>query len=183
MRLSSLAPWARGICFRWRDGGLEGFYGLAPVIGQVVPSWVVAFDRGDALRAHPVFDGFLAVDGVADQVKFFEVHEAIDFVLLGKALDFACLVLRDSPLDVVGHTRVEAARLACHDVHEEAVFARHIFCRWDASGSPAPLIMAAETLPRGGGRAYPPRLRGGDARDDKRRLGASPPRRVTTLDG
>jgi len=35
--LSSLAPLAREICFRWRNYGLEEFDRLALVLGQVVP--------------------------------------------------------------------------------------------------------------------------------------------------
>jgi len=123
--LSSLAPLARGICFRGDYHGLEEFDGLAPVGGEVVPGGVVALDQGDAAGANPMLDFFLAVDGGADVVKHLEIHQPIDLVLLGETGDLSCLVLRDAAGDVVGHSGVDAARLARQDVDEVAVFAGH----------------------------------------------------------
>ena len=145
--LSSLAPLARGICFPRPSDGLEEFDGLAPVGGQVVPSGVVALDQGDASSANPVFDFFLAVNGGADKLIHLEVHQPVDFVLLGEACDFPALVLRDPTAKVIGYARVDAARLAGHDVDEVAVFAGHGF-----------LAVVAK--------ADPPCLRSGGARDD-----------------
>jgi hypothetical protein len=93
---------ARGICFRWHNAGLKGFDSPTPVLGQILPCGFVAFDQGDPLGAHPVFDCLLASDGIADILKHFEVHQSIDLVLLGEPLDFSRLVLRYSPSDVVG---------------------------------------------------------------------------------
>src|SRR5271157_2718650 len=94
-------------------------------------------DQCDALGAVPAFDLFLAADGVANQSKLLVIDEAIDLVSLGEALDFACLVLCDSPVDVVGRTGVNASRLARHDVHEEAVFAGHRFLPVGAKADPS----------------------------------------------
>jgi hypothetical protein len=46
-----------------------------------------------------MFDLFLAVDGLVDELELFVIHKAIDFVLLGEALDLSGLVLRYPPLD------------------------------------------------------------------------------------
>jgi hypothetical protein len=51
----------------------------------------------------------LPVDGLADVVEAFEVHETIAVVLAGEAVEFSALVLAHTAVDVVGHADVEGA--------------------------------------------------------------------------
>jgi hypothetical protein len=90
-----------------------------------------------AVSAVQAFDLFLTADRVLDVLILLEIHQAIDLVSLGEAYDCAALVLRNTPLDAVGDTGVNAARLACHDVHVEVPFsghAAHLHCDVKATG-------------------------------------------------
>src|SRR5271166_1911233 len=123
--LSSRAK--RGICFLWDHDRLQEFDRLSPVVCKVVPRGILPLDQCDAFSAIPALDFLLAANGVAHVGKDLEAHQPIDSVPLGKALDFVCLVLLDSPLDVVAQAGVNAARLTRHDVRVEAEFACHGF--------------------------------------------------------
>jgi hypothetical protein len=49
-------------------------------------------------------------------VEAFPVHQAIAFVIAGKALDLATPTLRDTDVQIVRHSDVESARAAGNDV-------------------------------------------------------------------
>jgi hypothetical protein len=87
-------------CKRTRLARDLQFRSLSPALGQVLPCRVLRLNHRKAFSACPGLDLLLAGNGVSDLMKRFVVHEPIDVVSLGEAVDFTAFVL-GSPEDAV----------------------------------------------------------------------------------
>src|ERR1035438_1094365 len=110
---------------RSRTTGLSAFQWLSreqhlrsPFLGQIFPSWILRFDQDNFLDPQPAFQFLLPSNCPVNVVEAFVVDQAVAMVLASEALDFAALMLQGATVDAVGHTDVERAAAAGHDVDE-----------------------------------------------------------------
>jgi hypothetical protein len=79
---------------------------------EIIPVGIIFLDQRNLPRARPLFQPFLAFDGIFGVFKLLEVNEFHDIVFLGEAFDQFQLMLADAPDEIAGHTNVERAASA-----------------------------------------------------------------------
>src|SRR5207245_8670208 len=102
--------------WRARSGRIEE--GLE-IQTEVIPFGVEGFDQGDFLGSPPLFDFLFTRDSRTDAGVGFEPDELADVVPFCEAGEYFLLVLADAESQVAGHTEVEDAGLAGHEVNVE----------------------------------------------------------------
>jgi len=101
---------ASSFCFlttflRFRENSLLG--GWQHFGREVGPGGVAAFDQYDLFFAAPLFDLFLAQNGVPNIGEHFEVDEAGDLVFRCEARDHSGAVFGDASRQVIGDACVD----------------------------------------------------------------------------
>src|SRR5271166_2703904 len=91
---------------------------FAPLHTQILPGWVDRYDEGDFPNAQPALDSFFALNGIANVLESFKIHQAIKFVLRSKAGADPHFVLAHPANEVASDSRVKRLRAIRHDVDE-----------------------------------------------------------------
>ena len=96
-----------------------------PVVGEVVPIRVRAFDEGELPVAHPFLDAAFATDGCEHGLVRFEPDQVSAAVLGAEAFIAVRLMLPDAGVEVRRRARIEGTvSTAGHDVDSDEGAAR-----------------------------------------------------------
>jgi hypothetical protein len=79
----------------------------SPLFREILPSLVSRLDQRDLLRPAPALQLLLTIDCLPYVIKPFVIHQARTVIFARESLELAALVLKHSPLDVVGHADVQ----------------------------------------------------------------------------
>ena len=88
---------------------------------QVLPSRIHFLNENDLFLASPSLQLLFTANPREDKFERFVIYQAVNLVLLRKALDGINLMLDDAAIEKSGHAHIECARLAHEDVHPESV--------------------------------------------------------------
>jgi hypothetical protein len=93
--------------FFWRDY-LTG-HGAVPVLGQVFPFRVQAFDQPELFLSAPALELLFTINGVGYVIETFPVDESSSVVGGGESIRFLRFVLEDAAMEVVRHADIQRA--------------------------------------------------------------------------
>jgi hypothetical protein len=93
---------------------------------EIVPVWIVLFDKLDLPGAFPVFQSLFAEDRLLDVIELFEVNQPMNPIPLRESINEPLPMLIDSSDQIVGDADVKrAADLAGQDIDPVALFSTH----------------------------------------------------------
>ena len=118
-----------------------------PFRRQVFPRRIPLSDQPFFLGSVPPLQLLLSVNRLIHIVERFVVNQPMTFVLPGKAFNQIVLVLKNSPVKVVGHPDVQNARLARDHVRAVVVL---FHTSHTLSSRPRTTVSEAGRSPRGG---------------------------------
>jgi hypothetical protein len=76
---------------------------------EIFPIRICGDNRSDLPRARPMFDIVLALDGISNIIKFFEIDESLQSMALGKAFDESGAMFEYPPDEIVRHADIQDA--------------------------------------------------------------------------
>jgi hypothetical protein len=93
---------------------------------EIVPVWIVLFDKLDLPGAFPILQSLFAEDRLLDVIELFEVYQPMNPILLREALNDPLPMLTDSSDQIVGDSDVKrAADSAGQDTDPIALVGTH----------------------------------------------------------
>jgi hypothetical protein len=84
-------------------------FGRRKILRQILPRWVISFNKPNLLLAAPALDFYLACNGITNVRKRFAMDQPEDFVSGGKSRDESLPVFNHPALEVVGYAGVQVS--------------------------------------------------------------------------
>jgi hypothetical protein len=102
---------------------------------EIIPVWIVLFDKLGLPGAFPVFQSLFTEDRLLNIIELFEIYQPMNSILLREALNEPLLMLINSSYEIVGDTDVKrAANSARQDIDPIALVGTHqYFTKFAAS--------------------------------------------------